>query len=331
MIRNLLAGLLILAYAFALVMSTGHLSEWYKLTLGELPKWFAVGLAAALEASAFLLSLLSNSLLRGSLWASWGALVALGLVWVGNYFSMARAGSASGIPGYEVFLSSMFVPVSTYVVAKVLGELLYEVKPRAEAHPEVTRVETHRTDNLPVNPGNPVRGYEVKPRVEAETGNPPVHPVNSEASPITVIPKRKDQPTVNSKPKVSDLKAEVFPSSSQGGETRVETAVYQAETANVYRAGEAVTAEAEEEGRAEEEVVYNKRGRTDEEFLRLLDTPRPTREVAEALGITRVGALKRLRALEAKGLVRNTEAGWLAVNGLVSGPPQTPKEEQVKL
>jgi hypothetical protein len=311
MIRNLLAGLLILAYAFALVMSTGHLSEWYKLTLGELPKWFAVGLAAALESSAFLLSLLSNSLLRGSLWASWGAVVALGLVWVGNYFSMARAGSMSGIPGYEVFLSSMFVPVSTYVVAKVLGELLYQVKPRAEAHPEVTRVEPYRADKSPVNPvtpGNPVRGYEVKPRVEAETGNPPVHPVNSEASPITVTPKRKGQPTVNPKPRVSDLEA--------------------AEAANVYRAEEVVTAKAEEEGTAEEEVVYNKRGRADEEFLRLLDTPRPTREVAEALGISRVGALKRLRALEAKGLVRNTEAGWLAVNGLVNS---LPREEQLKL
>jgi hypothetical protein len=313
MIRNLLAGLLILAYAFALVMSTGHLAEWYKLTLGELPGWFAVGLAAALESSAFLLSLLSNSLLRGSLWASWGAVVALGLVWVGNYFSMARAGSASGIPGYEVFLSSLFVPVSTYVVAKVLGELLYQAKSEAEAHPEVTRVETHRTDNLPVNPGNPVRGYEVKPRVEAQTGNPPVYPVNGEASSITVTPKRKGQP------KVSHLGAEVPP--SKGGETR-------AETAKVYRAEEVVTAEAEEEGATEGEVVYNKRGRTDEEFLRLLDTPRPTREVAEALGITRVGALKRLRALEAKGLVRNTEAGWLAVNGLVDSPP---REERLKL
>jgi hypothetical protein len=323
MIRNLLAGLLVLAYAFALVMSTGHLSEWYKLTLGELPKWFAVGLAAALESSAFLLSLLSNSLLRGSLWASWGAVVALGLVWVGNYFSMARAGSVSGIPGYEVFLSSMFVPVSTYVVAKVLGELLYEVKPKAEAHPEVKpRVEPQRADNLLVNPANPVRGYEVRPRVEAETGNPPVHPVNGEASPITVTPKRKGQPAVNPKPKVSDLEAEVSP--SKGGETG-------AGTANVYRAEEVVTAEAEEEGTAEEEVVYNKRGRTDEEFLRLLDTPRPTREVAEALGITRVGALKRLRALEAKGLVRNTEAGWLAVNGLANGLPQAPKEERLKL
>jgi hypothetical protein len=233
--------------------------------------------------------------------------VALGLVWVGNYFSMARAGSASGIPGYEVFLSSMFVPVSTYVVAKVLGELLYEVKPKAEAKPEAKpevkpRVEP---DNLPANPVNPVRGYEV------ETGNPPVHPVNSEGSPITVTPKRKGQATVNPKPKVSDLKGEVSP--------------------NVYRAEEVVTAEAEEKGGAEEEVVYNKRGRTDEEFLRLLDTPRPTREVAEALGITRVGALKRLRALEAKGLVRNTGAGWLAVNGLADSLPQAPKEEQLKL
>jgi len=121
-VRRLLAGLLVLAYLFALVMSTGHLSEWYRLTLGTLPTWFAVGLAGALEASAFLLSLLSNSFLRGSAWAAWGSLVALGLVWVGNFFSMLRAGEA--VPAYEVFLASLFVPVSTYVVAKVLGELL---------------------------------------------------------------------------------------------------------------------------------------------------------------------------------------------------------------
>ncbi|WP_240695380.1 winged helix-turn-helix domain-containing protein [Thermus caldilimi] len=120
--RGFLATLLVVSYAFALVMSTGHLSEWYRLTLGNLPGWFAVGLAAALEMSAFLLSLLSNSLLRGSRWASWGAVVALGLVWVGNYFSMRRAGI--GVAEVEVFLSSLFVPVSTFVIAKVLGELL---------------------------------------------------------------------------------------------------------------------------------------------------------------------------------------------------------------
>jgi len=145
--RRLLASLLVLAYLFALVMSTGHLSEWYRLTLGTLPTWFAVGLAGALEASAFLLSLLSNSLLRGSAWAAWGSLIALGLVWVGNFFSMMRAGEATGIPIYEVFLASLFVPVSTYVVAKVLGELLekdvkaatvYAVE--TEVNPEPTSV-----------------------------------------------------------------------------------------------------------------------------------------------------------------------------------------------
>jgi len=178
--RRLLASLLVLAYLFALVMSTGHLSEWYRLTLGTLPTWFAVGLAGALEASAFLLSLLSNSLLRGSAWAAWGSLIALGLVWVGNFFSMMRAGEATGIPTYEVFLASLFVPVSTYVVAKVLGELLEkDVKTapvyaiETEVNPEPTPVHS-RLEEAPspkvspspeVNPGftenpkEPERGF----------------------------------------------------------------------------------------------------------------------------------------------------------------------------
>jgi len=142
-VRRLLAGLLVLAYLFALVMSTGHLSEWYRLTLGTLPTWFAVGLAGALEASAFLLSLLSNSFLRGSAWAAWGSLVALGLVWVGNFFSMLRAGEA--IPAYEVFLASLFVPVSTYVVAKVLGELLEKDAKTAPIYAVETKVNPEPT------------------------------------------------------------------------------------------------------------------------------------------------------------------------------------------
>jgi DNA-binding transcriptional ArsR family regulator len=159
--RRLLAGLLVLAYLFALVMSTGHLSEWYRLTLGTLPTWFAIGLAGALEASAFLLSLLSNSLLRGSAWAAWGSLIALGLVWVGNFFSMMRAGEATGIPTYEVFLASLFVPVSTYVVAKVLGELLekdvktapvYAVE--TEVNPEPTPVHS-RLEEAPSSSASP--------------------------------------------------------------------------------------------------------------------------------------------------------------------------------
>jgi DNA-binding transcriptional ArsR family regulator len=140
-----LAGLLVLAYLFALVMSTGHLSEWYRLTLGTLPTWFAIGLAGALEASAFLLSLLSNSLLRGSAWAAWGSLIALGLVWVGNFFSMMRAGEATGIPTYEVFLASLFVPVSTYVVAKVLGELLEKDVKAASVYTVETKVNPELT------------------------------------------------------------------------------------------------------------------------------------------------------------------------------------------
>lgn len=145
--RRLLAGLLVFAYVFALVMSTGHLSEWYALTLGSLPGWFAVGLAAALELSAFLLSLLSNSLLRGSRWANFGALTALGLVWVGNFFSMSRANA--GVPSYEVLLASLFVPVSTYVVAKVLGELL-SLPEEAKRGTVTASPEIHRVDEKEV-------------------------------------------------------------------------------------------------------------------------------------------------------------------------------------
>jgi hypothetical protein len=117
----LAVGLLLLAYLFALVMSAGHLAEWYSLTSGSLPPWFAVGLAAALELTAFLLSLISNAL-RASPWATWGAVLALGLVWVGNLLSMARANPA--LPLWEVLLMSLFVPVATLVVGKVVGDLL---------------------------------------------------------------------------------------------------------------------------------------------------------------------------------------------------------------
>jgi DNA-binding transcriptional ArsR family regulator len=173
--RRLLASLLVLAYLFALVMSTGHLSEWYRLTLGNLPTWFAIGLAAALESSAFLLSLLSNSLLRGSAWAAWGSLIALGLVWVGNFFSMVRAGEATGIPTYEVFLASLFVPVSTYVVAKVLGELLEKDVRAASVHtaeakvnPEPTPVHSRLEEAL--SPSVNSQPEEVSPSPEVNPG-----------------------------------------------------------------------------------------------------------------------------------------------------------------
>ena len=120
--RNALIGLLILAYLSTLAMSAGHLAQWYALSLGELPPWLAWGLAGSLEFTAFLLSLLSNSLLRGSSWASGGALAALLLVWMGNALSMRRA--APELPLWETLAMSLFVPVGTWVVGKVVGELL---------------------------------------------------------------------------------------------------------------------------------------------------------------------------------------------------------------
>jgi biotin operon repressor len=120
--RNALIGLLILAYLSTLAMSAGHLAQWYALSLGELPPWLAWGLAGSLEFTAFILSLLSNSLLRGSSWASGGALAALLLVWMGNALSMRRA--APELPIWETLAMSLFVPVGTWVVGKVVGELV---------------------------------------------------------------------------------------------------------------------------------------------------------------------------------------------------------------
>ncbi|WP_243027834.1 winged helix-turn-helix domain-containing protein [Thermus albus] len=179
--KTFLSALLILAYTFALVMSTGHLSEWYRLTLGSLPGWFAVGLAAALEMSAFLLSLLSNSLLKGSRWASWGAVVALGLVWVGNWFSMRRAGE--GIPEVEVFLSSLFVPVSTFVLAKVLGELL-EAGARTSFMKATMVTEGPGGSSYLGHGRSPYLGHGRSPYLEASTLNAQDTPVTPDGEPV---------------------------------------------------------------------------------------------------------------------------------------------------
>lgn len=135
--RTFTLALILVGYAATLAVSAGHLAEWYSLTLGTLPRFLALALAVTLEMNAFLLSLLSNSILRGSRWATGGALVALGLVWLGNFRSMQRAGE--GLEPMEVFAMSLFVPVGTYVMGKVVGELLREgAKPKeapAEAPP----------------------------------------------------------------------------------------------------------------------------------------------------------------------------------------------------
>jgi hypothetical protein len=123
MARKAMVFLLLAAYTATLAVSAGHLAQWYALTLGDLPPFLAAALAVTLELNAFLLSLLSNSTLKGSRWAAGGALVALGLVWLGNFRSMERA-AGDGVGSAEIFAMSLFVPVGTYVIGKVVGELL---------------------------------------------------------------------------------------------------------------------------------------------------------------------------------------------------------------
>lgn len=122
-VRYFLAGLIVLGYLATLAVSSWHLAEWYALSKGTLPGWLSFALAVTLEANAFILSLLSNSILRTSRWAHFGAVAALSLVWLGNLLSMLR--SAPELPLWEVAVSSAFVPIGTYVMAKVMGELLF--------------------------------------------------------------------------------------------------------------------------------------------------------------------------------------------------------------
>ncbi|MDR6218528.1 hypothetical protein [Deinococcus soli (ex Cha et al. 2016)] len=117
-----LLGLLIFAYLFSLIISTAHLSQVYRLYDGSLSPYVSLGLAVALELTAFLLSLISTSL-RGqvSLWAPVGSTFALGLVWFGNFYAMRL--TAPDQPILITGLFSCFVPLSTMLVGKVLGDL----------------------------------------------------------------------------------------------------------------------------------------------------------------------------------------------------------------
>jgi len=145
--------LLLTGYVATLAVSSGHLAEWYALTLGDLPPFLAVALAVTLELNAFLLSMLSNSTLKGSRWAAGGALVALGLVWLGNYRSMERA-AGEEVGSAEILAMSLFVPVGTYVVGKVVGELLE--RERRERSGALESRETTEVLPRPLSPQDPV-------------------------------------------------------------------------------------------------------------------------------------------------------------------------------
>lgn len=150
-----------LGYLFALVMSTAHLMEWYALSLGDLPKATALGLAVSLEFAAFLLSVASNTFPDRLPTARVSAYLALLLVWAGNYLAIVKA--AVGLPPWEAFLQSLFVPVSTLAVGKTIGELyrlereLAGRKPPEILSPEVAldpeaHIPTERFPYLPENP-----------------------------------------------------------------------------------------------------------------------------------------------------------------------------------
>jgi hypothetical protein len=117
-----LSVLLILAYLGALTVSTAHLSQLYALFNAGLPYSVSIGLAVALEAVAFLFSIISTSLgKRAGPWAAWASTSALLLVWAGNGYAMMLA--APKLQWYVVLAASCFVPVCTLFVGKVLGGL----------------------------------------------------------------------------------------------------------------------------------------------------------------------------------------------------------------
>lgn len=149
---------ILLGYSATLAVSAGHLAQWYRLTLGDLPSSLGLALAVTLEANAFLLSLLSNYLLKDSAWAKGGALLALFLVWLGNYLSMSRA--AQGMAWPEVFAASLFVPIGTYVMGKVLGEILKRGGAEGEGVP--------KERETPSQVGSPKPSLEVLPYVPQE-------------------------------------------------------------------------------------------------------------------------------------------------------------------
>jgi len=142
MLRPLVVSAILIGYTATLAVSSWHLAEWYSLTKGSLPANLSFALAITLETNAFILSLLSNSLLRRSVWAQGGALLALSLVWLGNYLSMERA--APQLAPVEILAASAFVPIGTFIMAKVLGELLNQ-RPVAVVNTVVERVEAPRS------------------------------------------------------------------------------------------------------------------------------------------------------------------------------------------
>lgn len=151
---NIFIASLVLAYVFALIMSTAHLSRLYKQFDENLTLFggfdISLGLAIALEFTAFVLSMISTYLTsKVSRWATIGSVLSLGLVWFGNFYSMQLAGTQ--FHPVIVFVFSLFVPICTYIVGKVLGDLIkfkdYEAYIKDQGHLDHER---EQVQNVPL-------------------------------------------------------------------------------------------------------------------------------------------------------------------------------------
>lgn len=165
---RLLIALLTLAYTFALVMSAAHLTQWYSLYSGGLDPPIALGLAVALELVAFLLSITSNAL-KGQIsgWAFWGANGALLLVWFGNAYAMHRASGGEAL--WVTLVASTFVPITTLVVGKVLGDLFALNEQTAQpVQPVQVAVSSHGQPELEVGKTQTLEESKVEGRGELE-------------------------------------------------------------------------------------------------------------------------------------------------------------------
>jgi len=285
--RAAMVALLLTAYLSTLAVSAGHLARWYALSLGDLPPWLAWGLAGSLEFTAFLLSLLSNSLLRGSAWAAGGAVGALGLVWLGNALSMQRA--APGLPLWEVLAGSLFVPVGTYVTGKVVGELLRASRVDRgvpEAVPGVDRVAPQAAQEVDRGVPHPV------PRVDraAPRAVPEVDRGADRVVPQVV------QEVDRAVPEADRGMGQVVPQVDRGADLPGPE-----RTTLRYRER---TLDLEVEGRGADLVhVLHLRG------------PMSLNALVRELGWPKTSVRRWLDRLEAQGLVHRTGDGWEVVRG----------------
>ncbi|WP_407541004.1 hypothetical protein Q0M94_06340 [Deinococcus radiomollis] len=185
--------MLILAYLGALAVSTAHLSQLYALFNAGLPYWVSIGLAVALEAVAFLFSIISTSLgKRAGPWAAPASTSALMLVWAGNGYAMTRA--APMLEWYVVLGASCFVPVCTLFVGKVLGgqfTLLDELgqQEREPVAPQQVVLDTGTTSGPPGD-----QKQRVSLSVRATPVAPPVAQQTIQHRPVAASPIRRSPP-----------------------------------------------------------------------------------------------------------------------------------------